>query len=407
MRKLVFAICLITFSCIESYSQIIFEKGYFINESNSKTECLIKNIDWKNNPTEFEYRLSPNEPVQKASINTVKEFGINNVSKYIRTKTNIDRSSEQIEKMSSERDPLFQEELLFLKVLIEGKASLFHYNDGNLTRFFYEANGSGINQLVYKKYLIADKVSENNEFKQQLFQQLKCEGIGIDEIRRLKYSKRDLEKLFIKYNECISHNYINFNPKQKSDLFNLTIRPGINYSSLEIQNSLTGLDYTDFGSKAGIRLGVEAEFILPFNKNKWSLIFEPTYQQYKSEQSEESITVLGGVVISKVDYKSIEFPVGLRHHLYLNDRSKLFANVSYVFSYDRKSTINFLRKDNSMLSSLDIKANPAVAFGLGYKYKDKYGVEMRYGTRRNILGGYSYWNSYFNTISVAFGYSLF
>ena len=62
---------------IKSFSQIIFENGYFIDDSDSKIECLIKNIDWKNNPTEFEYKLSPNEAIQKATIQTVKEFGIN------------------------------------------------------------------------------------------------------------------------------------------------------------------------------------------------------------------------------------------------------------------------------------------------------------------------------------------
>ena len=39
-----------------SYSQITFEKGYFISNDGIKTECFIKNLDWRNNPTEFEYK---------------------------------------------------------------------------------------------------------------------------------------------------------------------------------------------------------------------------------------------------------------------------------------------------------------------------------------------------------------
>lgn len=406
MRKQILVIALVTISCIESYSQIIFENGYFINESNNKIECLIKNIDWKNNPTKFEYRLSQNDTVQKASIHTIKEFGINNVSKYIRTKTNIDRSSDQIEEMSSERNPNFREELLFLKVLIEGEASLFLYIDGNLTRLFYKLDDSEINQLVYKKYTVNDKISENNYFKQQLSQQLKCEEIELNDLERLRYSKRDLEKLFIKYNQCIGSNYISYDPKQKKDLFNLAIRTGINYSSLEIQNSLTGSRDTDFGGKIGIRFGIETEFILPFNKNKWGIIIEPTYQYYKSEQSEETSSVSGGILVSKVDYKSIELPVGVRHYFYLNDKSKLFTNVSYVFDFVSNSTIEFLRQDNSMLSSLEIKSRPNLAIGIGYKYKDTYGIEMRYGTSRNVLGDYLLWNSDYRTISIVIGYSL-
>ena len=56
MRKQILVLAFITISCLQSYSQIIFENGYFIDESNNRIECLIKNIDWKNNPTEFEYK---------------------------------------------------------------------------------------------------------------------------------------------------------------------------------------------------------------------------------------------------------------------------------------------------------------------------------------------------------------
>lgn len=215
MRKQLLVIALITISCIESYSQIIFENGYFVNESSKKIECLIKNIDWKDNPTEFEYKLSPNDTVRKATIQTVKEFGVNNVSKYIRAKINIDRSSDQIHHMSNKRNPIFQEELVFLKVLIEGQASLYLYVDANLTRFFYQLNDSEINQLVYKRFLVGNNTSKNNYFRQQLFLQLKCEEIQLNDLKHLSYSRQDLERLFIKYNECASNNYISFEPKKR------------------------------------------------------------------------------------------------------------------------------------------------------------------------------------------------
>lgn len=57
MRKQILVLALITISQFDSYAQIIFENGYFINELNQKVECFIKNIEWRNNPTEFEYKL--------------------------------------------------------------------------------------------------------------------------------------------------------------------------------------------------------------------------------------------------------------------------------------------------------------------------------------------------------------
>ena len=61
---------------INGYSQIIFEKGYLINNSNEKIECLIKNNDWKNNPETFEYKLSENSEPAIADVKSAKEFGI-------------------------------------------------------------------------------------------------------------------------------------------------------------------------------------------------------------------------------------------------------------------------------------------------------------------------------------------
>ncbi len=85
MKKGLFIIFIITFS-FKSYSQITFEKGYFINNNNKKIDCLIKNNDWKNNPIEFNYKLLNDKNIQIASINSIKEFGIYNYSKFIEVK---------------------------------------------------------------------------------------------------------------------------------------------------------------------------------------------------------------------------------------------------------------------------------------------------------------------------------
>jgi hypothetical protein len=64
MRKLIFSIISIVIS-VECYSQISFENGYFVNEANKRIECLIKNIDWKDNPTDFKYKETPGRRSKK------------------------------------------------------------------------------------------------------------------------------------------------------------------------------------------------------------------------------------------------------------------------------------------------------------------------------------------------------
>ncbi len=223
---------------INSYSQIKFEKGYFVYDSDLKVECFIKNIDWSNNPTEFEYKLPDDSEEKIASINAVKEFGIYNVSKYIKSKVKIDRSSGNINDLTYDKSPVLKEENLFLKVLIEGKANLYSYEEGNFIRYFFNTETSNIEQLIFKKYKNHENdTKENNQFKQQLWRILKCEEITLDDIESLKYNRSSLIKLFTQYNTCANSNFINYTSGKKKDLFNLTLRSRLNNSKLSINES--------------------------------------------------------------------------------------------------------------------------------------------------------------------------
>jgi len=143
------------------------------------------------------------------------------------------------------------------------------------------------------------------------------------------------------------------------------------------------------------RAGIEAEFILPFNKNKWAIIVEPTYQYYKSE-------IVGTTKVAKADYKSIEFPFGIRHYYFFNKNSKIFINGSVIFDFSFNSVIDLPYRKN-----LEVKPSPNLAFGLGYKYNDKYSLEIRSQSSREILDNYITWSSDYKTISIIFGYSIF
>lgn len=381
---------------LNCYSQITYEKGYYIDNANQKISCLIKNVDWRNNPTEFEYKLSENGEVQKADIKSVKEFGVDNISKYIRSTVNIDRSSENINELSNERKPIFIEEELFLKVLVEGKGSLYLFNEGNLRRYFYKKENTVIEQLIYKLYKTSNnKIGENNRFRNQLWVNLKCSTFKVDIVKNIEYQKNDLVDFFVEYNECNNEEYVNYEVKRKKDLFNLNLRPGFNNSTLSIQNSASSIRYADFDNELTFRFGIEAEFIMPFNKNKWSFIIEPTYQYFKSEAHLTTQRI-------EADYKSIEIPVGIRHYFFFNENSKIFINGSFIFDLSNNSVIDFEHG-----TDLEITTRNNLTFGLGYKHNNKYSVEVRYQTPREILSNFVLWSSDYQTFSIIFGYSIF
>jgi hypothetical protein len=388
-----------------SFAQVTFEKGYYIDNENQKTACFIKNIDWKSNPTEFEYKSSKNSKTFKGTLKFVQEFGIYNTSKYIRNNVDIDRSSENINKLSTSRNPIFNQEVLFLKIIVAGSSNLYEYIDGNLERYFYSGKNENIQQLIYKSYKTVDNdIRENNRFRQQLAVHLNCIKLNMSEIKRINYTKNDLADFFITYSKCNQENFIDFQPKQKRDLFNLSIRPRLNRSSLTVKSDAFNTPQTTFKPKNIVGLGLEMEFILPFNKNKWAIVFEPTYQSFKAEKRIDANNVSGGVLITAVDYSSIEIPISLRHYFFLNENSKIFVNTSFIFDLDLKSSINYNRGDGSNLYSLVTKTRNNIGLGIGYKQNDKYSLEIRYHASREISrnGGSPY-----QTTSIIFGYSVF
>lgn len=398
MKNILSTLVLLLMTTSPILAQITFEPGYYINNLGSKTDGFIKNIDWKDNPTEFEFKTSLDSDPKILLIRNVQEFGFPTIDKYVRATVDIDKSSNSLRSMDNDRNPQFEKEQLFLKLVVEGKASLLRYEKGNLVRYFYQIGNDSIKQLVYKRYLLKSvrMVATNERYKQQLLNDLKCSSISEADMKNLEYEDKGLKRIFIAYNTCENIDYTVYDKKANQDFFNLNLRVGLNNGNLSIQRySPYSNTETKFGSKLGFRAGLEAEFVLPFNKNKWALIIEPTYQDYSAENKI-------GKRDAKVDYKSLELPIGVRYYFFLNDNSKIFVNASYVFDFGLRSKVDF-----SSGSDLDIKSRNNIAFGLGYKYVDRYSLEARYNLNRAILGNYINYNSDYNSLSLVLGYTLF
>lgn len=302
-------ISLLTFN---AFAQIEFKKGYYIDNNDQKIECLINNTNWLISSTEFQFKTNENSEVKIISIDQVAEYGINEESKFIRANVSIDNSSDNLSELSNEKNPLFEEKELFLKVLVQGKANLYLYQQKNATRFFYNIDTNKIEQLIFKRYKVNDnQISKNNFYKQQLWNTVKCENTMMKEVENVAYNENALAKFFIKYNACKNSVSTTFKARDSKGLFHFTIRPGINISSfgLNYGNVYTN-QFFEKRSEVGYRFGIEAESILPFNKNKWSLLVEPSYQQFTNTKVVYDQDI-------RIDYKAIEIPLGLRYSVFL------------------------------------------------------------------------------------------
>lgn len=373
MNKLLFYLAIILFS-VQAYSQINFEKAYFIDKNDVRTDCFIRNNDLYKSPKSFIYKLNEEDSnFITANIDNVKEFVINNKIKYVKCLVKIDMSTANLNKLSESSEPEWEEKTLFLRVLIEGGATLFEYKDEFVRRYFYKLNDAPIEQLIYKKFFVKNSSETNsavnNDFQKQLWINMNCGNETTKKVMKLEYNTSNLSKYFEEYNNCRNYNYTNYIGKATTGSINFKLKGGINLSTLE--NSDTKRAKTEyFGDKLFPRFGAEFEYVTPFNRNKWSVYVELTYQihNYKFVETVHSPSGSSFETVreSDVSDNGVLPIVGFRHYMFLNDNSSIFLGLGLFKTYS-----------------------------LGYNYKQKFNLEFQTSStaKFSVVLGYTLFNN--------------
>lgn len=406
-----------------AFGQLEYEKGYFIDNEGNKTECLIYNKDWGNNPSTFRYKTGEGSPAAFGNLLTVKEFGIYGDSKYIRTSVKIDRSGDILSELRQGYSPVWTDDTLFLKVIVEGKASLYYYSDKLVKKFFYSIDDTTINQLVYKRYLLPDitaltdpdnqyvylgrnkpNIGINRDYLKQLWLNIRCpENMPV---KNVGYDMPGLSKYFRDYNECIGEDYKEYRSSSEKIFFHLKVVPGIRISSLSIfnptyVNTIYSNRNTTFSTKPVFNVSLASELVLPFNKNKWALLFEPSFQYYNDDKT--IARPLSTTETATIRFKSIEFPMGLKYYCYLEKDLRL-SFAALVIPCQSLNFDSYLAFGNN--DPLDINPSANFSFGSGVDFK-KISVELRYYTKRHLMLDYVYWRTNYQGLSLRLGYRIF
>lgn len=360
---------LLSASC---FSQVHFENGYFIDNQNVRTDCLIKNIDYNDTPTQFEYKLSENDVASVKRDFEVREYAVGE-SKFVSVDVDIDQSSENLNRMSTKKNPEFEKKRTFLKVLADGSSKLYHFGSNDFQRFFYSVDNGTIQQLIYKRYYIdfyKIDVATNNTFRQQLWTNVKCDNISIATIEKLQYNRSSLTKYFESINLC-KGDKVAAKSEGKKGSFNLkaSVMGGIHSFSMS-----SPLLSHDFGSKEFVTFGIEAEYVLPIRNNKWSVIFEPTFNSFKTDDPENDNDL-------SVTYKYIQLSGGFRHYFFLAKQSKIFVNAQ--MNYAAMSSDSDIKFDTQHYNPYLFGSN-SITFALGAGYNiQRFYFELRYNTKSN------------------------
>lgn len=381
-------------------AQTVFERGYIINNTGAKVDCLIKNIDWNDNPETFKYKVGEDSKVLRGTLKNIEEFGTNNFC-FRRFNALVDTSAvSNLNNYSKKRNPEFESRTVFLKYLIKAETSLLKYSKESILCFYYLTDDVPI-QLVHKKYTSEKrKILENNQFKQQLLLAFPNANHTTDELEKMKYSSKDLIKFFSKINNPEA--LINFKVAKKRDLFDMFIRLGSGVRSFK-SNSFMASSFRNinYNTTFNLQVGLQFEFYLPFYNNSYSIIVEPRYQKFNTQGISTANSFLNGS--SDVNFKSIDVALGVKYQKYL-------GGLPYYLRFALFSSHEF---NNSIITydfvteTIPLKPVFYSELAFGTKIKDLISVDVAYSFNNDLFEQYTLIYSQYKGFSLNIGIKLF
>ena len=310
MKRLLLTIVAVMF-CMGIRAQVIFEEGWFVDNNGNKTECLIRNDEKFCAASNIRFKMSSGGEERAAAITEVSSFFVGNML-FERHEVGIDVSESTLTSgIGYDSDPVVEKKTVFLQVLCDGAARLYFYNVPNIKdNFFFstEANPE-LQYLVNKEYLTDGRTGylrENHTFRNQLYAVF-AGKVNTDDLKNVQYTETDLVSLFDQYNGTES-------VTRRRGKLNLDIRAAYRPAKM------SGL----YGAALSL------EYVMPFNRNKWSVLASIDAKIYDitDPQVSDKDKLYEGFYL--------QLRVGARYYMYLHKSVSMYLDGEFAMGqFDR------------------------------------------------------------------------
>ena len=421
MNKLYISL-LVLFSVV-SQSQSRFSPGYYIDQNNIKHEGFIEDSNPYNNPEKIFFKSSLDENESEILIDYIKEFKIDADYRYV--KFNVDYDTEQVVNKSETyiygKEPKLQKKSVLLKVLVEGEFTLYKAIIDDFIFFFIKnVSEETPKLLIHRKYNLDNSIKENNDFRKQLYDDMKSETLEIGDFLKLVYEERELTTVFIKVNSknnSLVEQSLNLEKYKNKFYYKIFAGATASFGSYALFNIRLKNDNVSFANPI---LGLEFSNVLSVNAERSEIFGRIFYQKINSESSflDNSFTGYATEYNLNIDLNTISISVGYRHNLSKNLKSKLFFDGSFgVLKVLSSSDLTFSQartyvqpNQNSDYTELSIFKEFSykffINFGIGYTFNKKYSVNIEYSLPKNYLNRYSSFSGGISNINLFFTYTL-
>lgn len=335
------------------YSQNNFIKGFIITNENDTISGFIDYKNWEINPDRISFKKTlADKKSEFYNAMTIKEFDVNNEI-YESGEIQIETSPVQTNELSHNAVMDFENRTAFLLAFVRGQKSLYLYKTKKQKEQYYIKNDTTFELLKYKKYLKTNEsenvvVLENKKYIGQLMLYLGNYEELIPQIQTAEYNQKSLIKLF---NNYYSKNQTTAIYRREADKIKSEFGAfaGITSTTVAFYGWYNqALLYTNYPSSTDFTAGLSYNFVLPRNREKWSIYNELMYSTYKfagrsvdylNENQYEIFT--SGFGLSYIKINNL-----LRYNFLLKDL-KIFLNAGlsngFVIAENRNNLITETR----------------------------------------------------------------
>lgn len=376
-----------------------FQEGYYIDREGNRQEIQIINKKWSTWNNE-NLTVLQNGQKKRIPMDQIREFGIDDELKFIRTSIRIDRSPNRPKDLDFHPEPNLVEEKVLLKVIVEGDLSLYLFLENNVKKFFIGTKGKEPEQLILKRYMeeVENKlvIKENVAFRKQLERLSTC---GSTNFNKINYELGPLKKFVVNENACRSPGEEYFSSVEVKPRFSMNVRAGAFYSIAHVERA-----FNDFAVNAvSPTAAVELEYIIPAIRHEVGIKMNAMYHAfevydeiifpYSSDPREISLS-----------HAEIFFGPSVEYRYFLNNTSALSGGIGYYFPLlleDSHYTETLSRLDKADRISTPF---PGVFVTYGF---NSFSLKLQAFVGSAILEDVNNFNVDLQRVSFTLGYFLF
>jgi hypothetical protein len=262
-------------------AQSNFQKGYIIELNGDTLHGFIDNRNWKTSPKEISFKPSVKGKELIFKPLQIKSFGIEDRFIYVSASVEYhQRMTKIITSNTYSGVPEKTLDTIFLNLIYIGQLNLYHlYNKHDEDVFFIQKGQDSIQELVEYRILRGEALVAVKPFVQTLAKLMADCGSIFPEISKIKYQKRDLEKLLTVYDACLpTTSTKKFKTRELRPKMELAILGGVTSANMQFGvpygSAYWSLTLADWTWSVKPTMGVHFNITLPHINKHSSLVIE-------------------------------------------------------------------------------------------------------------------------------------